>query len=123
MTKPSDRTATYIDAGEQALMVDRRSWPGASDEVIKTINRVLGAAAERFDGLSVTNSKNYFTAHFSGEESRTRTDWCFHPKGQFYRDEGLTVRKRRARRRAIGIRAPKQQTSWRRERNWDPTVS
>ena len=76
MTKPSDRTATYIDAGEQALMVDRRSWPGASDEVIKTINRVLGAAAERFDGLSVTNSKNYFTAHFSGKHIQRQISSC-----------------------------------------------
>ena len=103
--------------------VRRETWPATSYPVIETINRVLGAVAERFDGLSVTNTKNYFTAHLSGEGARTRTDWCFHPKGQFYRDEGLTVRKRRARRRAIGIRAPKQQTSWRRERNWDPTVS
>ena len=84
MTKPSDRTAIYIDAGEKAPMVDRRSWPGASDQVIETINRVLGAAAGRFEGLSLTETKNYFTAHFSGEGSRTRTDWCFHPKAQFF---------------------------------------
>ena len=38
--------------------VRRETWPAASDQVIETINRVLGAVAERFDGLSLTNTKN-----------------------------------------------------------------
>ena len=67
--------------------VRRETWPGASDQVIETINRVLGEVAERFDGLSLTNTKTYFTAHLSGEGARTRTDWCFHPKGQFFLTE------------------------------------
>ena len=68
----------------QRPMLERRSWPGASEQVIKAIDRILGAVAERFDGLSLTNTKNYFTVHFVGEGSRTRTDWCFHPKGGFF---------------------------------------
>ena len=81
MTKSSDRTATYIDVGEQAPIVDRRSWPGASDQVIETINRVLGAAAERFDGLSLTKTKNYFTAHFGGEGSQNQDGLVLPSKG------------------------------------------
>jgi TPR repeat protein len=64
--------------------VRRETWPAASCPVIETINRVLRAAGERFDGLTLTNTKNYFTVHLSGEGARTRTDWCFHPKGQFF---------------------------------------
>src|SRR5680860_1117319 len=70
---PDDQTIRpdrYIDAGEQAPTVDRRSWPGASDQVIETINRVLGAAAERFDGLSVTNSKNYGAFQWRGIQNQ-----------------------------------------------------
>ena len=67
---PQDTQATYIDTSEQSPMVGRRSWPGASDQVIETINRVLGAAAERFDGLSVTNSKNYGAFQWRGIQNQ-----------------------------------------------------
>lgn len=79
-----DSSMPHASKGECLLTVDRCSWPAASDDVIGTINRVLGAAAERFDGLSLTSTKNYFTAHFTGEGSRTRTDWCFHPKAHYF---------------------------------------
>ena len=53
----------------------------------ETINRVLRAACEKFAGLTLTHTKAYFTAHASGKGSRTRTDWCFWPMGEFFLTE------------------------------------
>jgi TPR repeat protein len=85
------RTETKAEREEQEHpgkeTVRRETWPAASYPVIETINRVLRAAGETFDGLTLTNTKTYFTAHISGEGSRTRTDWCFWPIGEFFLTE------------------------------------
>jgi hypothetical protein len=69
------------------MIIDPSSWPGASNQVIEAINRILAAANKRSGPLSLTNTENYFTAHLGGEAPRNRTDWCFWPKGEFFLTE------------------------------------
>jgi len=78
--------SSITNAGISAY-VDRRSWPDASGQVIETIDQIMDAASKRFGDLCLTNSKVYFSAHFSGEGSRTRTDWCIWPKSDFFLTE------------------------------------